>query len=159
LSDGSACEVSHDNKPELTVMQDDTGLWLVTDGSSSVCNTTGDRRSDPQSPKREMNGGKSMSKESTPKSVTGNTPEIFVFEMAPGQDTLHPEDSDYMEGWFWNFSDKGNADPVFGPFASEEAARADAQEKIEERLLFEAGADSELVEIAQAIHAAMRGQT
>ena len=100
-----------------------------------------------------------MSKESTPKSVTGNTPEIFVFEMAPGQDTLYPEDSDYMEGWFWNFSDKGNADPVFGPFASEEAARADAQEKIEERLLFEAGADSELVEIAQAIHAAMRGQT
>jgi len=99
-----------------------------------------------------------MSNES-PMSVTATPPEIFVFEMAPGQDTLPPEDPDYMEGWFWNFSDKGNADPVFGPFASEEAARADAQEKIDERLLFEAGADSELVEIAQAIHAAMRGQT
>jgi hypothetical protein len=94
----------------------------------------------------------------SPMSVASDAPKIFVFEMAPGQDTLPPGDPDYMEGWFWNFDD-GNCDPVFGPFASEEAARADAQEKIDERLAFAAAADSELVETAQAIHAAMRGQT
>jgi hypothetical protein len=99
----------------------------------------------------------SMSNES-PMSVTATLPEIFVFEMAPGQDTLPPDDPECMEGWFWNFDD-GNCDPVFGPFASEEAARADAQEKIDERLAFAAAADSEVVQVAQAIHAAMRGQT
>ena len=99
----------------------------------------------------------------SPMSVTGNTPKIFVFEMAPDQDTLPPDDPDYMEGWFWNFDD-GNADTVFGPFASEEAARADAKQTCDERVaamddpeLVEI--DPELVEIAQAIYAAMRGTT
>jgi hypothetical protein len=73
-----------------------------------------------------------------PMSAASDASKIFVFEMAPGQDTLPPDDPDCMEGWFWNFDD-GNCDPVFGPYASEQAARADAQ--------------------AQAIHAAMRGQT